>query len=426
MHTDNDTNHPAQQSVDGFSRAVKVPVDMAREFFRLEASGGIVLVIAAALALIIANTPLYSFYNHFFNEIDFRIGFTDAVGMNVDIHKSILLWINDGMMAVFFFLVGLEIKREIMEGELSSRERALLPALAAIGGMAAPALIYFALNQATPENMDGWAIPAATDIAFALGILALVGSRAPISLKILLTAIAIIDDLCAILIIAIFYSGNIDMSALIFAALALAFMIILNLRGVGKIAPYVLLGIVLWIAVLKSGIHATLAGVITAFCIPLVDHRRPGHSPCKHLEHGLHPWVAFMILPIFAFANAGVPFEGITFESFLHPVTLGIAAGLFIGKQIGVFGILWLTIKVGLSPKPQDANWVQLYAVSLLCGIGFTMSLFIGGLAFDGIEMQASVRLGVLVGSISSAVLAFMLLKFGPTNMPVKAKEQTA
>ncbi len=392
-------------------------VDMTREFFRLEAAGGIVLVLASAMALIIANSPLFGMYNYIFNEVDFRIGFSDIGALDTEIHKSILLWINDGMMAVFFFLVGLEIKREVLEGELSTTKKALLPALAAIGGMAVPAAIYYYINMDTPELLRGWAIPAATDIAFALGVLALVGSRAPISLKVLLTAIAIIDDIGAILIIAIFYSASIETSALLFALIPFLGLLLLNRRGVSTTAPYILLGILLWIAVLKSGVHATLAGVIIALMVPMRCKSNPEYSPCKHLEHSLHPWVAFMILPIFGFANAGVPFDGMGLHSLLEPVTLGIAAGLFIGKQIGIFGILWLTIVTGLSPKPKDTNWWQLYAVSLLCGIGFTMSLFIGGLAFEGVEMQASVRLGVLVGSIASAILAFAILKFGPTSV---------
>ncbi len=397
-------------------------VDMTLEFFRLEAAGGLVLVFASALALIIANSPAFGLYNYIFNEVDFRIGFSDIGALDTEIHKSILLWINDGMMAVFFFLVGLEIKREVLEGELSTPKKALLPALAAIGGMAVPAAIYYYINMDTPELLGGWAIPAATDIAFALGILALVGSRAPVSLKILLTAIAIIDDIGAILIIAIFYSDYLEVSALLFALIPFLGLFLLNRRGVSNTAPYILLGIILWVAVLKSGVHATLAGVIIALMIPMRCKTNHEYSPVKHLEHGLHPWVAFMILPIFGFANAGVPFDGMGWNSLLEPVTLGIAAGLFVGKQIGVFGILWLTIVTGLSPKPEGTNWVQLYAVSLLCGVGFTMSLFIGGLAFEGVEMQASVRLGVLVGSIASAVLAFLLLRFGP--LPQQTTQQ--
>jgi NhaA family Na+:H+ antiporter len=389
-------------------------VDMTVDFFRLEAAGGIVLVLASALALIIANTPLFSYYNYFFHDIDFAIGFTDPGGWNFELHKPLLLWINDGLMAVFFFLVGLEIKREITEGELSSPRKALLPIVAAIGGMAAPALIYWFINRDNPAGLDGWAIPAATDIAFALGVLALVGSRAPVSLKILLTAIAIIDDIGAILIIAVFYTAQMHMDALLFALLPLAGLLALNRRGVASTAPYVLLGIILWIAVLKSGVHATIAGVVAALFIPMHTKQHKDYSPAKHLEHALHPWAAFLILPVFGFANAGVPFHGMGWDSLLEPVTLGIALGLFAGKQVGVFTVMGLCILLGLTAKPKGAGWLQLYAVSLLCGVGFTMSLFIGGLAFSSLDMQASVRLGVLVGSLLSAVLAFVLLRFAP------------
>ena len=381
----------------------------------MEASGGIMLVLASVLALIIANTSGYSLYHHILNEVDFRVGFTGIGSGEIELHKSILLWINDGMMAIFFFLVGLEIKREILEGELSTFKKALLPILTAIGGMAVPALVYYIINK-DGAALDGWAIPAATDIAFALGVLAIVGSRAPVSLKVLLTAIAIIDDIGAILIIAIFYSPYLHEQILLYALVPIVGLFLLNRRGVVSKAPYILLGILLWIAVLKSGVHATLAGVITALMIPMRAPGNSGYSPVKTLEHSLHPWAAFLILPLFAFANAGVPFKGMGWESLLDPVTLGIAAGLFVGKQAGVFSVLWLTIVTGICEKPKDATWLQLYAVSLLCGIGFTMSLFIGGLAFSGVEMQASVRLGVLIGSIASAVLAYLLLRFGPVK----------
>lgn len=390
----------------------------AREFFRMEASGGIILCITAALALIIANSPLNDFYHYILNDVQFRIGFSDYEGADLLIKKSMLLWINDGFMAIFFLLVGLEIKRELLEGELSSRERALLPALGALGGMAMPALIFWFLNKDNPELISGWAIPAATDIAFALGVLTLLGSRVPISLKILLTAIAVIDDLGAIVIIAIFYSHEVYTQPLFFAGAALLAMMVMNLRGVAKTAPYIIIGTILWVAVLKSGVHATLAGVITALFIPLRDPNMPEHSPCKHLEHTLHPWVAFGILPVFAFANAGVPFHGIGFSSLYEDtVTLGIILGLFVGKQLGIFSTLFLAIKLGLSPMPKNTNFIQIYAVAVLCGIGFTMSLFIGELAYHGVEMQASVRLGVLVGSIISALLGYTILRYGPTSM---------
>ncbi len=385
----------------------------AANFFKMEASAGILLVIAAAIAIIVANSPLYNLYDHVLNGIKFKIGFGDAItGDGLEINKSILLWINDGFMAIFFLLVGLEIKREIVSGELSTRSRALLPAIAAVGGMVFPALCYVWINWDTPEELAGWAIPAATDIAFALGILSLLGSRAPVRLKVLLTAIAVIDDLGAILIIAFFYSGNIALTPIYFAAAALVGLFIMNRYNVSKISPYILLGVILWVAVLKSGVHATLAGVATAMFIPMTCPKDPKFSPCKHLEHTLHPWVAFFILPIFAFANAGVPFAGMGWHSFAEPVTLGIILGLVVGKQVGIFSLLWITIKSGLSPMPSNTNWLQLYGVSILCGIGFTMSLFIGGLAFEDLEHQASIRLGVLTGSIISAVMGYSILYY--------------
>ncbi len=395
----------AKQTSKGF-------IQMTRQFFQLQASGGILLVIAAVFALILANTPFYQFYDFFLNNIDFRIGF-EGHGYEFDkeIKKSLLLWINDGLMALFFFLVGLEIKREIVEGQLADRKSALLPVLAAIGGIVAPAGIYWLINVDNGPGMYGWAIPAATDIAFALGVLSLVGRHAPLSLKILLTAIAIIDDIGAILIIAIFYSHGVTMFPLWFAGAALMGLVLLNLARVLKIAPYVLFGIILWGALLESGIHATLAGVISAMFIPLGSQRRPGHSPSKMLEHSLHPWIAFGVLPLFAFANAGVPLQGFGWDDLTDPVTLGIIFGLFIGKQLGVFSALFFTIKSGIAKMPAHTSWCQLYAISVLCGVGFTMSLFIGGLAFADIEMQAAVRVGVLVGSIASALLGYLILK---------------
>ncbi|MEM6780229.1 MAG: Na+/H+ antiporter NhaA [Pseudomonadota bacterium] len=423
----NDQDHPASESIKAFSKAVRVPVAVARDFFKMEASGGIVLVIASVLALIVANSPLYSSYNYFLNEVHFHIGLTNIAGNNkYDFDKSILHWINDGLMAIFFFLIGLEIKKEVMAGELSSRERALLPAIAAVGGMAVPALFYWYLNIGDPEAMRGWAIPAATDIAFALGVLSLLGNRVPTSLKALLLGIAVIDDMGAVLIIAIFFSKGISLGALYFAAACFVVLAIMNKRGVSSIAPYILVTILMWAGFLESGVHATIAGVVAAMFIPLKCSKDPSKSPVKDLEHGLHPWVAFLVLPIFGFANAGVPFAGLTIEDLFNPITFGIAGGLFIGKQIGVFGLIFLTIKMGLSPKPDGANWYQLYAVSLLCGIGFTMSLFIGGLAFDSYETQAYVRLGVLTGSIASAILAYTILRYGPTNQVIEAKPQKA
>ena len=393
-------------------------ITAANQFLRMEASGGILLMCAAVVALIMANSPFLSYYLYILEDIDLTIGFSahDSGFDALEISKPILLWINDGLMAIFFFLVGLEIKREFKEGELSSRERALLPALAALGGMIAPALVYYYINMDDPELVRGWAIPAATDIAFALGILSLVGSRAPVSLKVLLTAIAVIDDLGAIIIIALFYTEGIKIAPLGFALAAFIGLVGANRMRVMSIAPYMLLGFILWFAVLKSGMHATLAGVLTALFIPLRDPKNPKKSPLKHLEHSLHPWVAFMVLPIFAFANAGVSFEGMTFEDMMNPVTIGIALGLLVGKQIGVFLALFLAVKTGLSPMPKGASWVQIYAVALLCGIGFTMSLFIGELAFVTREYAASVRMGVIMGSVVAALLGYLLLRYGPVH----------
>jgi Na+:H+ antiporter, NhaA family len=320
----------------------------------------------------------------------------------------------------FFFLIGLEIKREFMEGELSSLGQVALPGIAAIGGMAVPALIYAAVNLGSPENLNGWAIPAATDIAFALAVLSLMGNRVPPSLKILLLAIAIFDDLGAILIIAIFYTADLSPMVMSLAIAPVALLVLMNLAGVRNIVPYVLVGGVLWVIVLKSGVHATLAGVITAFAIPLTVKRASGESPLKLLEHELHVWVAFLILPTFAFANAGVSLVGMSLESLTEPVTLGIILGLLVGKQVGVFGMLYLTIRVGWAQMPTGANWVHLYGVAALAGIGFTMSLFIGGLAFEHSGFEAPIRMGVLVGSIASAVVGFLVIRMArrPKDLP--------
>lgn len=390
--------------------------NMVSDFLAMETAGGIVLVIASVLALILANSVLGPAYNSF---LDTRVAI--EIGA-LEIAKPLLLWINDGLMAVFFFLVGLEIKREFKIGELSSFKQISLPGIAAIGGMVVPALIYVAINWDSPQNLNGWAIPAATDIAFALAVLALLGDRVPSSLKVLLLAIAIFDDLGAIIIIAIFYTYQLSLQSLALALLPLAGLLILNLRGVTKTAPYVVLGIVLWVCVLKSGVHATLAGVITAMAIPLIKPQGSSHTLLEDLEHGLHRWVAFGILPLFAFANAGVSFAGISLESFVEPVKLGISLGLFIGKQIGVFGLLWLAITLGLAAMPKGVNWMQLYGVSLLTGIGFTMSLFIGSLAFEHSDFDAPIRLGVIVGSLLSAVVGFALLSYeGSSRQAAKA-----
>jgi len=382
-------------------------ISTIREFLKMEAAGGVILIFAAALAIILANSPLSGLYTA---SLDIPVAI--QIG-SFEIAKPLILWINDGLMAIFFFLIGLEVKREFLMGELSSPSQFALPALAAIGGMAVPAAIYVYINGGNPENINGWAIPTATDIAFALGILALVGSRAPLSLKILLTAIAIIDDLGAIVIIAIFYTDSLSFSALMGASAAIVGLFILNRLRVTRLAAYILLGVILWVFTLKSGVHATLAGVVAAFAIPMHGKDKDGPSMLSHLEHLLHPWVAFMILPIFAFANAGVSFSGIGLAGFVEPVKLGISVGLFAGKQIGVFLMLFLGIKLGLSAMPRDTNWAQLYGVSLLCGVGFTMSLFIGSLAFEHTDFEVPIRLGVLTGSILSAVCGYLLLRFG-------------
>jgi NhaA family Na+:H+ antiporter len=378
-----------------------------REFLRLEAAGGIVLMIAALGALVVANSPLGRLYLDFL-----EIPGSVQVGALV-VAKPLLLWVNDLWMAVFFFLVGLEIKREVRAGQLSTRADIALPAAAAIGGMIVPGLVYALINLGSPVNLKGWAIPTATDIAFALGILALLGRRAPMSLKVLLTAIAIIDDLGAIIVIAVFYTADLSALSLGLAVVAVAGLVALNLLRVTHIAAYVLVGAILWTCVLKSGVHATLAGVITAFAIPLGTKDAEGRPLLTHLEHLLHPWVAFLVLPMFAFANAGISLDGIGFGSFAEPVTMGIALGLILGKQVGIFVPIWLCIALGLVKMPAGATWLQLCALAVLCGIGFTMSLFIGGLAFESAEQKALVRLGVLSGSVVCAAAGFLLLRYG-------------
>ncbi len=375
-----------------------------QEFIRLETSGGVVLMIAAIFAMIIANTPLSATY-------DLILGTYIKVGIgNFEIAKPAILWINDGLMAIFFFLVGLEIKREVLAGELSSFDKAILPIMAAIGGMAVPGIIFAIVNWGTPENLNGWAIPTATDIAFALGILALIGSRAPIALKIFLLAIAIIDDLGAIVIIAIFYTSELSINALSISMIGFAAAIALNRLGIQRTAPYLLVGIIVWVFVLKSGVHATLAGVLIAFTIPL-KAKNEDEALLYKMEHGLHPWVAFLILPVFAFANAGVNFTGIGIDDLLQPLTLGIAVGLFFGKQIGIFLATWIGVKSGIARLPENVSWKHVYGVACLTGVGFTMSLFIGSLAFTTADVMNAVRLGVVLGSVLSGIIGYLLLK---------------
>jgi NhaA family Na+:H+ antiporter len=380
------------------------------QFINSQSLSGVVLALAAVLALVLSNSPWGDAYNRFVQlPGELRVG-----GDLLVLSKSLLHWVNDLWMAVFFFLVGLEIKRELLEGELASRSQALLPAGAALGGMVVPALIYMAINAGDPVAMRGWAIPAATDIAFALGILVLLGNRVPASLKVFLTAVAIIDDLGAILIIAFFYTDGLSVTALAAAGVGVLVLLALNRAKVMAIGPYVAVGLVIWLFVYKSGIHATLAGVVTALAIPLSDGK--GGSPLKTAEHALHPWVAFAVLPMFAFANAGVSLQGVTIGTLLQSVPLGITAGLLLGKAIGVFGASWLLIRFAGARLPAGAGWNQFFGVCLLCGVGFTMSLFIGALAFAGQDAayETQLKLGVLCGSLLSGVLgALMLLRSG-------------
>ncbi len=396
---------------------VKRAVSAIREFLKLEAASGILLIGAALLALAIQNSPASWLYDALLSTpVAIKVG-------ALEIAKPLLLWINDGLMAIFFLLVGLEIKRELVEGELSDWNRASLPAVGALGGMAVPALVYLAVNWSDPVTRGGWAIPAATDIAFALGILSLAGRSVPSSLKIFLLALAIIDDLGAIVIIALFYTSDLSVISLALAGLGIGGLMLLNLRGVSRLAPYILIGVVIWVCVLKSGVHATLAGVAVALCIPIRARDGDGEQrePLGHLEHALHPWVAFGIMPLFAFANAGVSFAGMSLASFLEPLPLGIALGLFLGKQVGVFGFSWIAVKAGLCRLPKGVTWAQFYGVALLTGIGFTMSLFIGTLAFDDPQYGVGVRLGVLSGSLVSAVLGYLLVKAASAGRTAEA-----
>ncbi|YBV98256.1 Na+/H+ antiporter NhaA [Phyllobacteriaceae bacterium JZ32] len=389
------------------------PPSVLRRFLDSEASGGIVLMFAAALALIVANSP---FAETYFHTLHIYIG-----GL------SVLHWINDALMVIFFLLVGLEIKREFLDGQLASWSNRMLPGIAAAGGVVVPALIFAFLNAGNPETIRGWAIPSATDIAFALGVISLLGSRVPSSLKVFLATLAILDDLAAVVIIAIFYTSDIALPYLGAAAVATLVLIIMNRMGVMKLLPYLVVGFILWYLVLRSGVHATIAGVILAMTIPL--RPAPGRpddmtSPLHKLEHGLSNWVSFLIVPIFGFANAGVSFSGIDASVFRDTLTLGIALGLFVGKQIGVFGAAWLSIKLRLTAKPMGASWIQLYGVSLLCGIGFTMSLFIGLLSFTSDHMHDETKIGVLTGSILSAICGYLVLRF--SGKPKARQEEVA
>jgi NhaA family Na+:H+ antiporter len=378
--------------------------DAIREFVRLESAGGLLLLGSAVVAMIVANSPLASIY-----ELLLDTPVAVQVGA-LAIDKPLLLWINDGLMAAFFFLIGLEIKREVIEGELSSAAQVVLPGMGALGGMVVPAGIYAWMNWNDAIALDGWGIPVATDIAFALALLSVFGKRVPTSLKVFLLTLAIFDDLAAIVIIAVFYSGDLSLTALSIGAVALAAAVAMNRLGVTRTSAYILLGIALWVAVLKSGVHATLAGVLIALCIPVRDEH--GRSPLRELEHDLHGPVAFAILPIFAFANAGLALTGMTIDDLFHPVTLGVIVGLVAGKPIGIMLFVGLAVATGLASLPRNVTWTQVLGVSCACGIGFTMSLFIAGLAFEhgGGGYFGGDRLGILIGSILAAVLAYGLL----------------
>lgn len=378
-------------------------------FIHLEASSGIILFFMAVLAMVVDNSPLSSYYHQFFSTL-LSVQFAGYT-----LSKPILLWINDGFMTVFFLLVGLEIKRELLEGELNSFPKAILPAIAAVGGMAVPALIYIGLNWGDSEALRGWAIPTATDIAFSLGILSLLGSRVPPGLKVFLMALAIFDDLGAVLVIAFFYTAHISLLSLLMAVGLAAVLLLLNRLRVTSYLPYFIVGVVLWLCVLQSGVHATLSGVAIALAIPLRDRCKPHYLPTRELIKALHPWVAFGILPLFAFANAGISFTGLSWRHFVGPISLGIAAGLLIGKQLGIWGLSTLAIRLNLAKMPTGASKMGLYGVALLGGVGFTMSLFIGNLAFElgkDVSLHAAmVRTGVLTGSLLSGILGYWLLR---------------
>jgi Na+:H+ antiporter, NhaA family len=382
---------------------------------RSDAAGGILLLIAAAMAMVVANSPLAPAYNHL---LDVKVS---VLIEDHGLSKPLILWINDGLMAVFFFLIGLELKREMVEGKLKNPRDVVLPGLAAVGGMAVPALIYLAFNASHPETVRGWAIPAATDIAFAVGILALLGPRVPPALKVFLLTLAILDDMGAIIIIALFYTQQLHTDFLLMALIPLALLWWRHYTGAHRVAPTILIGAVLWVMVLESGIHPTIAGVATAFFIPLKD--RYGKSPLHAVEDGLTPYVYYLIVPVFAFANAGVSLDGLSFADMVSPLPLGIAAGLVVGKQIGVFGTTWALVKSGVARLPYGTVWRHIWGLSLLAGIGFTMSLFIGSLSFDDALHLNEVRFGVLSGSAISAILGFILLRLAPSAVEAEAEE---
>ena len=387
---------------------IRTAQDAIASFFKMESASGILLMVAAILAMVVANSPLSPWYQLLLDTpVQVRVG-------QLDVAKPLLLWINDGLMAMFFFLVGLELKREIVEGELSTLRKVVLPGFGALGGMAIPAAVYLLVNAGDPSATSGWAVPAATDIAFALGILSLLGSRVPVTLKVFLTSLAIFDDLGAIIVIAIFYTAQISMTSLLIAGLCIPVLYILNRKGVTARSVYRLVGIIRWVSMLKSGVHVTLTGVILALFIPMRSQNDPDERPLHDWEHDLHILVAFFILPVFAFANAGISLQGVGFEQLLHGVPLGIALGLFVGKQVGVFGLCALAIKLKLTDMPAGMNWLSLYGTSILCGVGFTMSLFIGSLAFEssGVNILFDERLGIIVGSLLSGVVGYLVLRW--------------
>jgi len=380
-----------------------------KEFLKLEASAGLLLMGTAAWALVVANTPMLETLYSWYLQIPISVQVGDLI-----IAKPTLLWINDGLMAVFFLLIGLELKRELIEGELSSISKLIMPAAAAVGGLVVPALIYGYINWDEGASLNGWAIPTATDIAFALGVLTLLGDRVPISLKLFLLSLAILDDIAAIIMIAIFYTVDLSELSLGIAAVAIVVLFVMNRLRVTHIGAYMIVGLILWTSVLKSGVHATLAGVVLGFMIPLRVENEDGDSLAKKLEHDLHPWVSYFVLPVFAFANAGVSLTGISWDVFTHPVTLGIALGLIIGKPAGVFLITWLAHALRIAELPEGVTWMQIYGLSVLCGVGFTMSLFIGTLAFEEVGMNFSPydRIGVIVGSSICAIWGYTVLHF--------------
>lgn len=380
-----------------------------KAFLKQESAVGVLLIIAASLALIAANSPLSVYYDKLLSTpVEITIG-------TFEIHKPLLLWINDGLMALFFFVVGLELKRELIDGHLSSPGQIALPAIAAVGGIVAPALVYSVINWGNVEAMKGWAIPTATDIAFALGILTLLGKRVPVALKVFLVSLAIFDDIGAIVIIAIFYTAELSDAAMITASACLVILFTLNRKHVSEQGPYLVVGLILWASVLKSGVHATLAGVALAMFIPYTHKTKSWVSPARQLEHSLHPAVSFQILPLFAFANAGVSFSGVGFDALTHAVPMGIAMGLFLGKPLGVFLFSWVAIKLGVAKLPEDSNWTMLLGVACITGIGFTMSLFIGSLAFEDSIAQyiTENRIGILLGTVLSAVAGYLIVAWG-------------